>query len=63
MDKPPANSDGSVDICFGPNSPDGGNNWLATVSGKPFWVGLRLYGPERAFFDQSWKPGDVEKVQ
>ena len=43
MDKPVANSDGSVDIYFGPNSPGTGKNWLATVSGKPFWVGTRLW--------------------
>jgi len=23
---------------------------------------LRIYGPTKAFFDQSWKPGDIEKV-
>jgi hypothetical protein len=56
------NPDGSVDVYFGPTSPGAGKNWLATVAGKPFWVALRLYGPEQPFFDQSWKPGDVEKV-
>ena len=63
MDRPAANSDGSTDIYFGPRSPSAGKNWLATVSGKPFWVGLRLYGPEQPFFDQSWKPDDIEKAQ
>ena len=63
MDKPAANPDGSTDIYFGPSSPGVGKNWLATVPGKSFWVGLRLYGPEQPFFDQSWKPGDVEKVK
>jgi hypothetical protein len=63
MDEPIANPDGSTDIYFGPNAPGAGKNWLATVSGKPFWVALRLYGPEQPFFDQSWKPGDVEKVK
>jgi hypothetical protein len=62
MDKPAVDSDGSTDIYFGPSSPGAGKNWLATVAGKPFWVGLRLYGPEQPFFDQSWKPGDVEKT-
>jgi hypothetical protein len=63
MDKPTANSDGSTDIYFGPSSPGTGKNWLATVPEKAFWVGLRLYGPEQPFFDQSWKPEDVEKVK
>jgi hypothetical protein len=24
---------------------------------------LRLYGPTQAYFDKSWKPGDVELVK
>jgi hypothetical protein len=63
MDKPVANADGSTDIYIGPNSLGSGRNWLATASGKPFWVGLRIYGPEQPFFDQSWKPEDVEKLK
>ena len=23
---------------------------------------VRVYGPEQPFFDQSWKPGDIEKI-
>ena len=30
---------------------------------KGFFVILRLYGPTKAFFDQSWKPSDIEKVK
>jgi hypothetical protein len=63
MDKPAANSDGSFDIYFGPKPPGEGKSYLATVPGKRFWVGLRLYGPGKAFFDQSWKPGDVVKAK
>jgi hypothetical protein len=49
----------------GPGSvtPGAGKNWLATVSGKPFWIALRLYGPEQPFFDQTWKPDDMAKVE
>ena len=53
MDQPVTNPDGSVDVYFGPMSPDAGKNWLATVAGKPFWVALRLYGPEQLFFDRA----------
>jgi hypothetical protein len=62
MDKPLQNSDGSIDIYFGPKSPGAGKNWIATVSGKGWFALLRLYGPTKAFFEQSWKPDDIKKV-
>ena len=62
MDKTAADADGSTDIYFGPNSPGAGRNWLRTVPGKGFFVALRRYGPKRVFFDQTWKPGDIAKV-
>lgn len=62
MDQPETNADGSVDIWFGPNRPRH-RNWLATVPNKGFFVILRLYAPTEAFFDQSWKPGDVERIE
>lgn len=64
MDQPEMNADGSVDMYFGPDAPKGGSrNWLKTVPGEGFFVILRLYGPKQPFFDQTWKPGDVEKVR
>ncbi len=63
MDKPPTNPDGSIRIYFGPDSPGNGKNWIRTVPGKGFFVILRLYGPTQAFFDRTWKPGDIEKVK
>lgn len=64
MDRPKANPDGSIDIYFSPSEPAGhGANWLKTVPGSGFFVILRLYGPKQAFFDQSWKPSDVEKLK
>jgi hypothetical protein len=64
MDRPDVNPDGSTDIYFGPTEPAGhGKNWLKTVPGSGFFVILRLYGPKQPFFDQSWKPGDVEKLK
>jgi hypothetical protein len=62
MDKPMVNSDGSTAIYFGPNSPGDGKNWLRTIPGQGFFVILRIYGPTQAFFDKTWKPGDIEKV-
>jgi hypothetical protein len=62
MDKPVANADGSTDIYIGPNSPGSGKNWMKTIPDKGFFVCLRLYGPKKAFFDQTWKPSDIEKM-
>ena len=58
------NEDGSVDLYFAPQLPDGANesNWLKTVPGKGWFTLMRLYSPTEAFFDQSWRPGDFEKV-
>lgn len=62
MDKPTMNADGSLDLYFGPNAPAGKEkNWLKTVPGQGFFVIFRLYSPEQAFFDQTWKPDDIVK--
>ncbi len=59
-----ANQDGSFDLYFGPrlpaNVPEA--NWVQTTPGKGWFVYLRLYGPEQSYFDQTWVPGDAEKV-
>ena len=53
--------DGSVDLYFGPEPPDGyEDNWIQTAPGKGWFLLLRLYGPLEAWFDQTWRPGDVE---
>ncbi len=57
------NADGSVDIYFGPKAPDGKEaNWVPTDPARKFELIFRLYGPEKALFDHSWKLPDVEKV-
>jgi len=33
------------------------------VPGKGYFVIIRLYGPTKASFDKSWKPGDIERVE
>ena len=54
------NGDGSVDLYFGPNAPPGKEaNWLPTA-GEDFFLILRLYGPEKALFDKTWKMNDIE---
>ncbi|MFB2597453.1 DUF1214 domain-containing protein [Herbiconiux sp. P17] len=55
------NPDGSADVHFGPNPPEGAPNWIQTVPGRGYFVALRLYGPTQGFFDRVWTPGDIEK--
>lgn len=63
-DEPVKNADGSTTLYFGPTAPQGKEkNWLKTVPGKGWFTLLRLYGPEKAFFDQTWVPGDFEKMK
>jgi hypothetical protein len=62
MDKPVQNADGSTDIYFGPKSPGSDKNWIATVPDRGWFTLLRLYGPTKAFLDQSWKPDDIKRV-
>jgi len=55
------NADGGVTIWFGPKAPAGREkNWVQTTSGKGYNVALRLYGPLEAWFNKTWRPGDVE---
>ncbi|MES2467455.1 MAG: DUF1254 domain-containing protein [Verrucomicrobiota bacterium] len=57
------NSDGSVDIYFGAKAPAGKeSNWVPTNAAGQFEVLFRLYGPEKPFFEKTWKLPDIEKV-
>ncbi len=58
------NSDGSVDLYFGPKAPAGKeSNWVPTSPDGKFEVLFRFYGPEKPLFDKSWKLPDLEKTQ
>ena len=65
LDKLVQNEDGSFDIYFGPELPNGApeKNWIQTVDGRDFFLILRLYGSDIEFFDQTWKPDDVVKLK
>ncbi|MCC8428986.1 DUF1254 domain-containing protein [Reyranella aquatilis] len=55
-----SNSDGSVDVYFGPKAPPGReSNWIQTVPGKSWFTILRLYGPLEPWFKQEWRPDDI----
>lgn len=58
------NTDGSVDVYFGPTAPAGkAKNWVQTVPGTGWNTILRLYGPLEPWFDKTWRPGEIELVK
>jgi hypothetical protein len=58
------NSDGSIDLYFGPEAPKGKEkNWVQTVKGKSWFPYFRLYGPLEAYFDRSWVLPSIERVK
>jgi hypothetical protein len=57
------NEDGSIDVYFGPEAPDGKEaNWVQTVPGEGWFAYFRFYGPTEPFFDKSWVLPDFEKM-
>jgi hypothetical protein len=63
-DEPRFNEDGSIDIYFGSEAPEGfEKNWVKTIPGEGWFIYIRLYGPLEPFFAQTWKPDDIVKVK
>jgi hypothetical protein len=58
------NEDGSIDLYFGPEPPPGAppSNYIGTNEGEGFFVVIRLYSPGQAYFDKTWKPNDLVKL-
>jgi hypothetical protein len=53
-----------TELYFGPTAPAGHENqWIKTAPGHGWFAYIRIYGPEKAAFDGSWKPGDFEEVK
>jgi hypothetical protein len=53
-----------TELYFGPTAPAGHEGqWIKTVPGKGWFAYIRIYGPEQAAFDGTWKPGDFEEVK
>ncbi|MGN6647703.1 MAG: DUF1254 domain-containing protein [Cytophaga sp.] len=57
------NADSSVTFYFAPEQPEGKKNWIKTIPNKGWFSLIRLYGPDQAFFDRKFKPGDFEKIK
>jgi hypothetical protein len=52
------------ELYFGPTAPTGQEkHWIKTTPGKGWFTYFRIYGPEEAAFNGSWKPGDFETTR
>ena len=57
------NHDGSIDVIFAPESPEGmEKNWIQTIPGKSWFILLRAYGPLEPWIDKTWRPSQLELV-
>jgi hypothetical protein len=56
---PVVNSDGSIDIAFGPNQPAAEGNWIQTVPGRGWFGMVRFYSPTEDYFDKTWQLDDI----
>jgi hypothetical protein len=58
------NSDGSIDLYFGPKAPAGKEtNWVPTDPKREFELMFRAYGPTKDFFDKKWVLSDVVRLR
>jgi hypothetical protein len=62
--KLPTAADGSIEIWFGPQKPNNVADaaFIKTIPGRDFLAAVRLYGTGLPFYDQTWKPDDVVKI-
>ena len=57
------NDDGSVDLYFGPEAPDGfEQNWIKTIPGEGWFTLPRLYSPLEPILDKTWEWNDIERL-
>ena len=61
---PPYNADGSLDIYFQAEKPEGAKalNWIPTLKGEDFNLFFRAYLPEQSWINQSYNCPGVEKI-
>jgi hypothetical protein len=58
-----ANADGSIDIDFAPQAPEGAEaNWVPTDPDGEFEVLFRFYGPKRTLLEKAWQLPDIQRV-
>jgi hypothetical protein len=59
---PAVNSDGSIDIVFGPGQTAAQGNWIRTLPGRGWFPLFRFYSPDERYFDKTWQLEDVVAV-
>jgi hypothetical protein len=53
-----------VDVYIGPKALAGQeSNWIYTPAGQAWFPWFRVYGPEKAIMDRSWKLPDLERIK
>lgn len=53
-----------MNLHFGPVASKGHEGkWIKTIPGKDWSSYFRIYGPEAAAINGSWKPGDFTIIQ
>ncbi len=52
----------AADLHFGPVATGDTGKWIQTIPGKGWFTYFRIYGPEKAAFNGSWRLGDFEQV-
>jgi hypothetical protein len=57
------NADGSIDVYFGPEAPEGKEaNWIETKPGRVWFSYFRFFGPTEPFFDKTWVLTEFEPL-
>ncbi|GAB3583197.1 DUF1254 domain-containing protein [Leifsonia lichenia] len=56
-------ADGNITLRFGPTAPEDKTAWLQTNPGTQWFAYFRIYGPQQAAFDGTWKPSDFTKTR
>ncbi|NRB36822.1 MAG: DUF1254 domain-containing protein [Rhodobacteraceae bacterium] len=60
---PVVNADGSIDVYFAPEAPDGmDQTWVQTIPGNSFFVILRMYGLRQEWLNRNYVPGEVTRI-
>jgi hypothetical protein len=58
------NDDGSVDLYFGPEAPEGyKQNWIKTIPGEGWFTLPRLYAPLEPILNKTWRWNDIDLVK
>jgi hypothetical protein len=58
------NTDGSVDVYFGPEAPAGKEaNWVFTQKETNWFPWFRFYGPQEGLYTKSWKMPDISETK